>query len=60
MHVPKVQISQVSQQALERIIKESKKPTTIGNQIFMTNYYAYLHNKSAANDKNYAKLLLGK
>lgn len=62
MQIPTISLSQVDQKAAANIIKASKKKTTIGQQMIMANYYAFLHSKKNAvsNAENYAKLLLGK
>ena len=60
MKIPSVKLSQASQIASERIMKESKKKHSIGEQMVMANYYAYLHSKSEVDKIDYAKTLLCK
>lgn len=62
MQIPTINLSQVDKKAAAKIIKASKKKTTIEQQMIMSNYYAFLHSKQniASSGENYAKLLLGK
>ena len=61
MQIPTIRLSEASQKAAKNIINASKSKTTIGQQMQMANYYAYLHSpKNAPNDSiSYAKTLLG-
>jgi len=45
--------------AIYKILQQSKKKNTIGEQMKMANYYAYLQTQSQNDNINYAKLLLG-
>lgn len=62
MQIPTVKLSDISKNAVKNILEASKNKTSIGEQMKMANYYAYLHSeKVAKTDKtNYAKILLGK
>ena len=60
MNIPQVQLSRFNQNAVSRIIKSTKKPLPINEQMKMANYYAYLHSQKANDNISYAKLLLGK
>ena len=60
MKVPNVKLSDASKAAVKRILKESKKPHTIEEQMIMANYYGYLHSRGGTEAVDYAKILLGK
>ena len=61
MQVQTVKLSQLSQSTANKILKASKSRATLGQQLQMANYYAYLHSeKTAKTDiKTSAKILLG-
>ena len=62
MQIPTIKLSDASQKAAKRIIKTSKNKTSLGEEMKMANYYAFLHSKkNIITDKtDFAKLLLGK
>lgn len=62
MQIPAINLSELDQKVAAKIISESKKKTTIGQQMLMANYYAFLHSKKniVSSKENCAKLLLGK
>ena len=58
MKVPSTVLYDVTKSAADKIIKVSKKPCTIGEQMVMTNYFGFL---SATKEKtliNFAKINL--
>jgi len=59
MNIPKIDTINSNTRAMSKILQQSKCKNTIGEQIKMSNYYAYLQSKSKNNDTNFAKLLLG-
>lgn len=61
MRIPQAQLSEASKATVKKILKASKKRTTVCQQMQMANYYAYLHSKQqlAKDTENYAKLALG-
>ena len=60
MQVPTIKLSEVSKNSAKIIINASKQKTTLGTQVHLADYYAFLHfPQNAASDvKNFAKNLI--
>jgi len=60
MKIPNVKLSDASKIAVRNIIKESKKPHTVEEQMVMANYYSFLVTRPKTDVVDYAKIMLGK
>ena len=61
MHVPSIKISETTQATMQKIINVTKqnKKLTIGEQMNLASFYAYLKNGEKNDLANHAKLSLG-